>query len=857
MRVRAFACILLALALALSAGACAPAPLTPTPTPLARVATPSPAATIPPSPTLPSKPQSVGEITLRTLPGVGHNPQAIAVLDGRVYVANRSTDNVSVIEDNEVVEVIAVGDAPVALATDPETGLLYVANEGEDSVSIISGYHVVKTVPAPKNPACLVVLDGRLYVGGRGENALAVLDGVSGERIATVPLEASIGILALAANPVTNLLYASVYNSVQIVDLRDLTVIAALEHDAYVTLGTDPTSERFFINEYDTSDDTYGLHQYLVAYDALGREQLGRTPIGGDPRGMAIDPRNGRIYVANSWTSDVSVIDGNTLRLVATVPLGLRPLGVALGKDGEVYVANSNSDNVAVIDSESNRLLQVVPLSIIPRGMAVHPDTGRLYVACASTNSVFVLEGERLVDEIAVGLHPMEVALSPDGDTLFVLNYVGGDLTLVSTRDNSIIRTIEVGRLPQGLAIAPETGQLYVSDAVLDADSQRLLRRTELLTIYGFAVKPVHIQVDPRAGRAYMVASNGTPGSNGGFIVYVVDLRSGELLKGQVGGLSMTGLVVDPQGQRIFSSAVRMGYYKLIVNDASSLERTAALALPKYPAALAYNPKTHHIFICLTYAPDPAVEPGTELLVLDSRGLGTVARLGLQGEPGVADGYELTVDAQRGYVYLSDAQRGTVHVFRDMTLPPPPTPTPTYTPTPWPTLTPHPEPSPTVAVMVEPSCDLVPGRPFEPYWAGDTSLRFGLGCPAEEMQGSLMAEQAFERGHMLWREADRTVFVFYNDGVWRSFSDRWHEGMPEYSCETSPPGSLLQPKRGFGLVWCKEEGVKEGLGWATDDERGHTNEWQVFEHGQLIMSGARDIIYALFADSTFFEYPAH
>lgn len=114
----------------------------------------------------------------------------------------------------------------------------------------------------------------------------------------------------------------------------------------------------------------------------------------------------------------------------------------------------------------------------------------------------------------------------------------------------------------------------------------------------------------------------------------------------------------------------------------------AALGLPKYPVALAYNTRTYHIFICLTYTPNPSIEPGPELWVLDSRGLGIVASFPLPGEAEAIGQYELAVDAERGYIYLSDAQRGTVHVVRDVTLPPPPSPTPTYTPTPWPTLTP-------------------------------------------------------------------------------------------------------------------------------------------------------------------------
>ena len=856
MGTRAFFCTLLASALTLSFAGCAPGPASPTATKRPRpstsvpTATLVPAATASPSPTSPSEPQVVGEIVLRSLPGVGHSPQAITVLDGRAYVVNRNTGNVSVIEGGEVVKVIAVGDAPVAAAADPATGLVYVANETDHSISIISGDQVVSTVPAPRHPACVASLDGRLYTGGRRDNLLMVLDGVTGEAINSVPLEGHIGIFALATNPATNLLYASVYDSVQIVDLDSLTVVAQLEHDVYTTLGADPIAGGFFVGEYDAKTNTH----YLVKYAAFGQKELGRTPVGGAPRGMAVDTQRGRIYVANSGSNDVSVIDAYTMRLLATVPAGLRPVDVAVEGD-HVFVVNADSDSVAAIDGESNRLSSVVPVSIMARGMAVHPDTGRLYVACASTNSVFVLEDEQVVDEIPVGLHPAEVAFSPDATELFVLNYVGGNVMVVSTSDNHILKTAQVGRLPQGLAIAPDTGQLYTSDALLDAEDQRLLRRAELATIYGSMVKPVDIQVDAQAGRAYMIASNGVPGSNSGLIVYIVDLKSGERVEASVGGLSMTGLALDPWSQCIFSTAARFGRYELIVNDPRTFERTASLGLPEYPAALAYNSETYHLFVCLV---DTQNTPGgsAELWVIDSRGLGTVARLRLPDQADVSYQYELAVDAARGYVYVADTQRGTVHVVRDVSLEPPPSPTPAHTPTPWPTQTPHPQPSSTVASIIEASCKHAPGAPFEPYWASDIVLRTGLACPVGEMASGFVAEQAFERGHMLWREADHTVFVFYGDGLWNSFPDRWHEGMAEYGCEASAPANLLQPKRGFGLVWCEEQGVGEKLGWATNRERGHTGAWQVFEQGQMIAAGGRSAIYAMLQNGTLLEYSA-
>jgi hypothetical protein len=120
-----------------------------------------------------------------------------------------------------------------------------------------------------------------------------------------------------------------------------------------------------------------------------------------------------------------------------------------------------------------------------------------------------------------------------------------------------------------------------------------------------------------------------------------------------------------------------------------------------------------------------------------------------------------------------------------------------------------------------------------------------------EVQAGFAAQQSFERGHMIWREADRTIFVFYSDGVWRSYADHWDEGMPELSCEGTAPSGLYLPKRGFGLVWCSEKGVREGLGWAVDQEYGVTIQWQAFERGEMLTTSQQGSVYALFGDGTF------
>jgi YVTN family beta-propeller protein len=80
------------------------------------------------------------------------------------------------------------------------------------------------------------------------------------------------------------------------------------------------------------------------------------------------DQRNGRkVYVANRDNDNVSVIDTATNTVIATIPVGSFPIGVAVTPDGsKVYVANSGSNNVFVIDTASNLVLAVVSVGIQP-----------------------------------------------------------------------------------------------------------------------------------------------------------------------------------------------------------------------------------------------------------------------------------------------------------------------------------------------------------------------------------------------------------------------------------------------------------------------------------------------------------
>src|SRR5438270_10381586 len=83
------------------------------------------------------------------------------------------------------------------------------------------------------------------------------------------------------------------------------------------------------------------------------------------------------IYVTNQLDNTLSVIDGSTYHVVATVPVGAFPAGVVVSPDGRyAYIAEGGDDTVSVLDTATRTVAATValPAGSSPRGVALDAD---------------------------------------------------------------------------------------------------------------------------------------------------------------------------------------------------------------------------------------------------------------------------------------------------------------------------------------------------------------------------------------------------------------------------------------------------------------------------------------------------
>ena len=188
-------------------------------------------------------------------------------------------------------------------------------------------------------------------------------------------------------------------------------------------------------------------------------------------------------YVSNFGADTVSVIDTATNRVVATVPVGHLPYGVAAHPAGTfVYVANCSNDDyaclsdvstafpevngsVSVIETATNTVVTTVPVGVDPFGVAVHPAGTFVYVAnFDGTVSVVDTVTHRVVATVPTDGGATGVAVHPAGTFVYATNFGGPGgraVSVISTADHTVVATVHIGdrEFPEGIAVCTQPGR--------------------------------------------------------------------------------------------------------------------------------------------------------------------------------------------------------------------------------------------------------------------------------------------------------------------------------------------------------------------------------------------------------------
>lgn len=242
------------------------------------------------------------------------------------------------------------------------------------------------------------------------------------------------------------------------------------------------------------------------------------------PRGITVDSLARRAYVTTG--DGLAIINLEGSKLMATVPLGADPQGVAVNPStGRVYVALSGEGSLSVVDGFEGRVLAVVTGLKRPRGVAVNPTTDRVYVTDTGAGRLLVIDGtsnETLVS-LPMGSYPDAVAVDPEANRIYVANAGDGSLSILDGTNHELITSVKVAEGPVlssaegpllGMAVNRNTGRVYIVHVLVPGRHGLAVidgRRGEVVaTLAGDYSHPLGatyaVAVDEKTNRLYLAA---------------------------------------------------------------------------------------------------------------------------------------------------------------------------------------------------------------------------------------------------------------------------------------------------------------------------------------------------------------
>jgi YVTN family beta-propeller protein len=172
--------------------------------------------------------------------------------------------------------------------------------------------------------------------------------------------------------------------------------------------------------------------------DAETGKTVRTSTIGGRPYDVVLAP-NGKLLLVSDWAGKrVVLLDPENFAMAGSIAVGDHPNQmVAHPKDNRVFVACASSNKISVIDTLRGIVIEEIHTALFPRApegstpcaLALDPAGKTLYVACADNNAVAVIDVETREDGkpasavkgfIPTGWYPTAVTVSPNGKQLLV-----------------------------------------------------------------------------------------------------------------------------------------------------------------------------------------------------------------------------------------------------------------------------------------------------------------------------------------------------------------------------------------------------------------------------------------------------
>jgi DNA-binding beta-propeller fold protein YncE len=181
--------------------------------------------------------------------------------------------------------------------------------------------------------------------------------------------------------------------------------------------------------------------------------------------------------LATQSAGAVEIRSGSSGAVLSTIPVGAPVQRVEAGSDGSTfYVLNGNahSSSVTVLNAIDDRVDDVVPAPLGTVAIIPTASEGSIYALHSDgTLSLIDVANGQVTSSFDVGSGATSLAISPDGNTMYVLRVLGSttEVGVVNLQTESVVKTLAAPSGTTAIQLSPDGTSLY---DIVDATSSNL-----------------------------------------------------------------------------------------------------------------------------------------------------------------------------------------------------------------------------------------------------------------------------------------------------------------------------------------------------------------------------------------------
>jgi YVTN family beta-propeller protein len=324
----------------------------------------------------------------------------------------------------------------------------------------------------------------------------------------------------------------------------------------------------------------------ILGQEALAQVQL-EPPSSGliNPRAIVFSPATKKVYAVDSSRGEIRIYTepGSEMHRVR---VGAAPVSIAVNSaNGRVYVANAGDGTVSVLDGKSDSVMATIPIGSHPYSIAADSATGKVYVTHTFGDQLSILDGAtNTAADLKTGSSDL-IAINSRAATIYLLGYGGAVMALDG--ESHKMTSLPVGRHAWALTLNDLTGTVYVT-RIEDADLAAVNSPSSDASILSAGAIPCAIAVNSKSNTLYVA-------NYGDNTVTVTNSTTGRATTSIPVGEHPKAIAFDPSRNLVYVANTSSGTVTVI--DAENKAVVATLPAGKNPYALAVVPGSNSLYV--------------------------------------------------------------------------------------------------------------------------------------------------------------------------------------------------------------------------------------------------------------------